>query len=123
MFTDRDESGGVRVKVVAEVSLVPVGTKETGVSQYVAEAIRVLHQESEKGDLFYTVGAMATTIEGPIDRVWGAIRAMQEAIFRAGAQRVITTLRIDDRRDKEESIDRKVRAVEKKGVPIERRSR
>ena len=38
--------------------------------------------------------------------------AMNEAIFRAGALRVGTTLKIDERRDKEPSMQHKVAAVE-----------
>ncbi|MCS7224912.1 MAG: MTH1187 family thiamine-binding protein [Armatimonadetes bacterium] len=111
------------MKVVAEVSLVPIGTGETGVSSFVAAAIRALTEVAEKNDLAFQVGAMATTIEGPLEGVWQAIRAMQEAVFQAGAARVITTLRIDDRRDKEESIQRKIAVVAEKGVPVERKAK
>jgi uncharacterized protein YqgV (UPF0045/DUF77 family) len=45
---------------------------------------------------------------------------MQEAMFAAGAKRLLTTLRIDDRRDKEETLERKRQAVAEKGAKIER---
>ncbi len=37
---------------------------------------------------------------------------MNEAIFAAGAQRVGTTLKIDDRRDTEASMEHKVQVVQ-----------
>jgi len=37
-----------------------------------------------------------------------------EAVFKAGAQRVITTIKIDDRRDKKETMEYKVKAVKEK---------
>lgn len=108
-------------KVVAEVSIVPVGTKDTGVSRFVAAAIKALAQVAETQGLRYQVGPMGTAIEGDLDAVWQAVRAMQEAVIAEGAQRILTTLRIDDRRDKPENLERKVCAVAEQGAPIERR--
>jgi uncharacterized protein YqgV (UPF0045/DUF77 family) len=39
---------------------------------------------------------------------------MQEAVFAAGAERVGTVLKIDDRRDRSASMEEKVAAVEKR---------
>lgn len=107
-------------KVVAEVSIVPIGTGETGVSRFVAEAIKALEGEAEKSNLRYQVGAMGTCIEGELDAIWQAIKAMQEAMVSIGAKRLLTTLRIDDRRDKPESLERKVTVVAEKGAKVER---
>lgn len=107
-------------KVIAEVSIVPIGTGSTGVSSFVAEAVKALECEAEKNDLRYHVCAMGTAIEGELDAVWQAIKAMQEAMFAAGAQRLLTTLRVDDRRDKEETLERKRQAVAEKGARVER---
>jgi len=62
----------------------------------------------------------STTPEGDLDVVWQAVKAMQEAMFAAGAKRLLTTLRIDDRRDKEETLERKRQAIAEKGVKVER---
>ncbi len=37
---------------------------------------------------------------------------MQDAVFEAGAQRVATVIKIDDRRDREVHLEDKVRVVE-----------
>jgi uncharacterized protein YqgV (UPF0045/DUF77 family) len=56
-----------------------------------------------------------------LDAIWQAVRAMQEAMIAEGAQRLLTTLRIDDRRDKPENLERKVQVVAEKGAKVERR--
>jgi uncharacterized protein YqgV (UPF0045/DUF77 family) len=50
-------------------------------------------------------------MEGERRDVIEVIEAMNEAIFAAGAQRVGTTLKIDERRDKEASMEHKVESV------------
>lgn len=107
-------------KVIAEVSIVPIGTRDTGISAFIAEAIKALERAAEEDGLRYHVCAMGTAIEGELEAVWNAIRAMQEAMFAAGAKRLLTTLRIDDRRDKEETLERKRISVAEKGAKIER---
>ncbi len=110
----------VMPKVIAEVSIVPIGTGDTGVSAFVAEAIKALEKVAEENGLRYHVCAMGTAIEGELEAVWQAVCAMQEAMVSAGAKRLLTTLRIDDRRDREETIERKRQAVAEKGARIER---
>jgi uncharacterized protein YqgV (UPF0045/DUF77 family) len=43
---------------------------------------------------------MFTTLEGEPEDLFDVIRQMQEAIFAAGAQRVGTVIKIDERRDR-----------------------
>ncbi len=107
-------------KVIAEVSIVPIGTGDTGVSNFVSEAVKALEKVAETDGLRYHVCAMGTAIEGDLDAVWNAVKAMQEAMFAAGAKRLLTTLRIDDRRDKEETLERKRQSVAEKGAKLER---
>jgi uncharacterized protein (TIGR00106 family) len=108
-------------KIIAEVSIVPIGTGETGVSRFVAAAIKALEPIAETHHLRYQVGPMGTALEGELDAIWQAVRAMQEAMVAEGAQRLLTTLRIDDRRDKPENLERKVQVVAEKGAKVERR--
>ncbi|MGQ9461440.1 MAG: MTH1187 family thiamine-binding protein [Candidatus Fervidibacter sp.] len=107
------------LKVIAEVSIVPIGTGDTGVSGFVAEAVKALEKVAETKGLRYHVCAMGTAIEGELEAVWQAVKEMQEAMFAAGAKRLLTTLRIDDRRDKEETLERKREAVAEKGAKVE----
>jgi len=96
--------------VIAEVSVVPLGTKSPSVSQYVARAIKVLEQE--KG-IKYETTAMGTVIEGDLDRILAAVKKMHEEIFGEGVARVITTVKIDDRRDKAQSVRAKLDSLRK----------
>ncbi|RJX22845.1 MAG: thiamine-binding protein [Ammonifex sp.] len=93
--------------VVAEISVVPLGTGSPSVSRYVAECVKVLKESGLK----YEVTAMGTIVEGGLENVLDAARRVHEVPFNAGAQRVVTTIKIDDRRDKEISIRGKVDAV------------
>ena len=96
---------------IVEVCVVPLGTGSTSVSEYVAACHKVLQQEK---DLQYQLTPMATIIEGDLDKILAAIGKMHEVPFAAGAGRVITTIRIDDRRDKERTMADKVASVEEK---------
>ncbi len=93
--------------IVAEVSVVPLG-EGTGVSRYVREAVRALAGAGLKTDL----RAMATDVEAKdIDELFAAVKKAHEAVFAAGAKRVLTTVKIDDRRDKEITMESKISAV------------
>ncbi len=95
-------------KVIAEVSFSPIGTATPSLSRYIAAALSVLadHPEVE-----YRLNPMGTVLEGDRRDVINVIEEMNEAIFAAGALRVGTTLKIDERRDKEASMDHKVQSV------------
>jgi len=96
---------------IAEVSVVPLGTKTPSVSQYVARAVKVLEQEK---DIKYETTAMGTIIEGDLDRILAAVKKMHEGAFGEGVARVITTVEIDDRRDKAQDMKEKVASLKKK---------
>ncbi|MDY6834032.1 MAG: MTH1187 family thiamine-binding protein [Chloroflexota bacterium] len=97
-------------RVIAEVSVVPLGTSTPSVSKYVAACHEILKAAH---DIRYQLTPMATVIEGPLDGVLETVRRMHEVPFEMGAMRVVTTLKIDDRRDKVITMESKVSAVEK----------
>ncbi|SIS73388.1 MTH1187 family thiamine-binding protein [Alicyclobacillus vulcanalis] len=90
------------------VSISPIGTGETSVSHFVAEAQRVL---ARYPDLQYRLDPMFTTIEGDLPTIFAAIHEMHEALVAMGAKRLSTVIKIDDRRDVYHSMDEKVSAV------------
>ena len=98
-------------QVVAEISVVPIGTGTTGLSQYVAACIDIL--DSRK-DVSYQLAPMGTIIEGPIDKVIEVARKMHDVPFDLGVLRVVTTLKIDERRDEILTMSGKVESVQKK---------
>jgi len=94
--------------VVAEISVVPLGTGSTSLSQFVAGCIDALEDSKE---VSYQLTPMGTVIEGPLNKVLEVMKQLHEIPFSRGASRVLTTLKIDDRRDKEITMSSKVAAV------------
>jgi uncharacterized protein (TIGR00106 family) len=97
---------------IVAVSISPTGaTPEggVGVSSYVARALDVVRSQDA---VRYRLDAMFTTLEGDLDQIFDLIRQMQEAVFEAGAERVGTVIKIDDRRDRNATMEDKIRSVE-----------
>lgn len=93
---------------VVDVTIVPVGTASASLSDYVAGCLEVL--EGAEG-VSWQLTPMSTVIEGELGRVLEVIRLMHEQPFIKGAGRVVTTIRVDDRRDKALTAAGKVAAV------------
>lgn len=97
--------------VVAQVTVVPLGTGSTSLSSYVAGVEKVLAKYKSIKTL---LTPMATILEGDLDEILRAVREMHETPFLNGAQRVSTRIGIDDRRDKHLTMEGKVEAVKSK---------
>jgi len=92
--------------VIVEFAIVPLGEKS--LSRYVAEVIKLLERKGVK----YQLTPMATIIETKTVReAFDIIEEAHELTFRLGAERVSTTIRIDDRRDRERHMEDKVESV------------
>jgi len=96
--------------VIMEVSVVPLGTGSPSVSRYVAKCLEVV----KDAGVAYQLTPMGTILEGELDELLSLVRRLHEVPFGAGAVRVVTTVKIDDRRDKAATMAGKVRAVEEK---------
>ncbi|ANA80756.1 hypothetical protein PVOR_05643 [Paenibacillus vortex V453] len=96
---------------IAEVTVIPIGTATTSLSSYVAEMQRILKQQD---GITYELTSMSTIIEGELNMIWRAIEALHEAPFLSGAQRVSTSVKIDDRRDQVSSSKQKIQSVQEK---------
>ena len=95
---------------ILEISVVPIGTKDTSLSPYVAECLRILKKEN----ISYELTAMGTNIEGDLKDLINVALKMHEAPFKKGSHRVVTTIKIDDRRDKVGTLSGKKKAVRKR---------
>ena len=95
---------------ILEISVVPIGTGDTSLSAYVADCLRVLKKEKVR----YELSPMGTNIEGNLKELIGIALKMHEVPFKRGARRVVTTLKIDDRRDKKGTLEGKKKAVQSK---------
>ena len=93
---------------IVAVSISPVGAG-VGVSKYVAAALRVAREQDR---IRFSLDPMFTTLEGDLGEIYVLIQKMQEAVFEAGAERVGTVIKIDDRRDRKVRMEEKVASVE-----------
>jgi uncharacterized protein (TIGR00106 family) len=76
----------------------------------VADCLRVLKEEKAH----YELSAMGTNVEGNLKNLMRIALKMHEVPFKKGAPRVLTTLKIDDRRDKKGTLSAKKNAVRSK---------
>ena len=96
---------------IAAVSLSPLGVG-ISVSEYVAIALAVLDRQDR---VRWKLDSMFTTLEGDPDDLFAVIQQMQEAIFEAGAERVSTVIKMDDRRDRADiAMESKVESARSK---------
>ncbi|MFB4164766.1 MTH1187 family thiamine-binding protein [Alteribacillus sp. JSM 102045] len=98
---------------IIDITVVPVGTESTSMSEDVAEIQKVLEMHSEKIDFQLT--SMSTIVEGDLKDLFPIVQELHEIPFNRGAKRVTTNIRLDDRRDTgHESMKGKVNSVENK---------
>ncbi|MCS7133111.1 MAG: MTH1187 family thiamine-binding protein [Nitrososphaeria archaeon] len=95
--------------VIVEFSVIPVGGG-VGVSRFVAAAVRELEERGVK----HVTTPMSTIIEEEdLEKALQHVKAAHEAVFKAGARRVITVIKIDDRRDVKHHMEDKLKSLEK----------
>jgi uncharacterized protein (TIGR00106 family) len=94
--------------IIAEVTVSVLG-EGSSIGRFVKEAVQAL----KRSGLKTMPGPNSTSIEAAnIDEILGAVKAAHMAVVGAGAKRVVTTLKIDDRRDKAATLETKLRAVD-----------
>lgn len=93
---------------MVEFSVVPIGMGES-VSRYVVECMKIV----EDSGLSYKINPMGTVVEGEYDEVMALVKRCHMRIIEL-CPRVITTVKIDDRRGAKGVINRKILSVEEK---------
>ena len=94
--------------VMAEISVIPIGTGGPSVGQLVADALKAL---AAHPDVRYELSAMGTTLTGEMNDVLLACGAMSSAVIAAGAPRCYTIIKLDQRPDKSATAEEKVASV------------
>jgi uncharacterized protein (TIGR00106 family) len=97
------------MKVIADLCVVPLGVG-VSVSEYVAACEKVL----KEARLNTKLHAYGTNIEGEWDEVFAAIKRCHEVVHQMGAPRITTTLKFGTRTDRVQTMEDKVKSVEKK---------
>lgn len=98
-------------KIHAEISIIPIGTKSTSVSEYISKAVSSLKNVK---DIRYQVTAMGTEIEAEsLEKIFEALKKMSDTVFETGIARTYTVLKIDERHDKDNnSLEHKVKSID-----------
>jgi len=91
---------------MAEITVIPVGVG-TSVSRYITECVKVIR----KYKLKHKVTPTSTIIEGDVKTVFDVLREMHEKPFEFGVKRVVTVIKIDDRRDKDVTMNYKLERI------------
>jgi uncharacterized protein (TIGR00106 family) len=102
--------------MLAELEIVPIGTGGPSLSAVLAQVAKLIDQSG----LDYRVGPMGTTVEGEWDRIMALAKQCHQAVL-GSTPRVMTTIRIDDRKDARGPgrITQKVASLEAKvGKPL-----
>lgn len=96
---------------IMAISVAPAGLEGASMSDYVARALDVLKDEER---VTWELGPMFTTVEGELDVLFDVARRMHKAIADAGAPRVGTVIKIDDRYDKDLHMQEKMSSARSK---------
>ena len=109
MYGGRDQGLPETGWAVAEISIFPIGTGEPTVREYV----RAVYEIVRDSGLRHQLTAMGTLVEGRVEDLFDLARRAHDACFEAagGTTRVVTTLRLDERRGEPLSLEGKVRGV------------
>ena len=93
--------------LIAPLSIAPLG-KGTSVSTYVKIVIEILKKEH----VTFQTNPMATVIETKdLTTLFKIIQKAHQAVVDEGAERIITELKIDDRRDKQATMNSKLQSL------------
>ncbi|MEF2823708.1 MAG: MTH1187 family thiamine-binding protein [Peptococcaceae bacterium] len=94
-----------------EITLIPMGMESISCSPYIARALDIAKTDPK---VTYALNPMGTTLEGELGDLYQCVQRMQEALFEDGVPRVYTVCKIDDRRDKYQSMDARMASVTSK---------
>ncbi len=96
------------MSMLVEFSVVPLGTGAS-VSPQIARVLKIV---SESG-VSYKANPMGTVLEGEWDKVMGVVKKCHDEVMK-DSERVLTSITIDDRKGKEQRIEKKLESVEEK---------
>ena len=97
------------MRVMIDLCVVPMGVG-VSVSSYVTLCQRII----KDAGLDHQMHAFGTNIEGEWDEVFAVVKACHEAVHKAGADRVTTSMRVGTRTDRLQSIEDKIESVNRK---------
>ncbi len=95
----------------AELTVIGLGRSDPSAGEYIAEIQRRLGAQEK---VRYQLQAMGTELEGSTEDILAVVAELHRVPFELGLPRVYTVLKLDERRDKEQTLEDKVRSVEER---------
>ena len=95
----------------ADITIIALGRPDPSASAYIAEIQRRLAAQDKVG---YEMHAMGTSLEGSTEDILDLVKELHAVPFAMKVPRVYTVLKLDERRDKEQTLADKVRSVEER---------
>jgi uncharacterized protein (TIGR00106 family) len=95
----------------ADLTVIALGRSEVSASGYIAEIQRRLAAQDR---VRYSLHAMGTSLQGSVADVLALVAELHAIPFEQGAPRVYTVLKLDERRDKEQTLEDKVASVDRR---------
>ena len=93
--------------ILAQLSIYPIG-EGTSLGRFVKKGVQIIKDSGLK----YEVGGLSTAIEASdIDSIFNIVKKIRQAQLDEGANRLVIELKIDDRRDKEATLQSKINSV------------
>ena len=89
--------------------MIALGRPDPSASEYIAAIQRHLATQDR---VRYLMHAMGTSLEGPTPDILAVVGELHAIPFDLGIPRVYSVLKLDERRDKEQTLEDKVASVE-----------
>jgi uncharacterized protein (TIGR00106 family) len=96
------------VAATADLTVIPSGREGASVGEVIAEIERRLEGQDR---VRFRMHAMGTSLEGSVEDILSVAGEMHAVPLELGLPRVYTILKLDDRRDVEQSLDDKEESV------------
>ena len=92
----------------ADLTVIALGRADASASRYIAEIQRRLAAQDR---VRYVLHAMGTSLEGSTEDILKVVGELHAVPFELGIPRVYSVLKLDERRDREQTLEDKVASV------------
>src|SRR3954470_18421563 len=94
----------------ADLTVIALGRPDASASAYIAEIQRRL---ADQDRVHYLMHAMGTSLEGTTADILAVVGELHAVPFELGVPRVYTVLKLDERRDRPQTLEDKVQSVQR----------
>jgi uncharacterized protein (TIGR00106 family) len=94
--------------MLVEFSIIPIGVGSS-IGDQLAEVLKIV----DSSGLPYKINPMGTVVEGEWDEIIKLIKNCHMTMMKY-AERAVTTISIDDRKEKPDRINQKIKSIEKR---------